>query len=231
MENFVPRTDLAREAHAIAASEGALQGVIAREDYIKGFPVTRVEVTGEAASHLLCKPLGKYFTLDFEKLIKREENSFPDCVHALSQLIRELLGDVQSVLVVGLGNEAITPDAIGPWALDYILVTRHLKMHGYSEFEHFASVSALRPGVLGTTGLEAAAITELLAQELRPEAVIVIDALASAEPENLCKTVQITDTGIVPGSGVGNARAELSQNTLGLPVIAIGVHQLFPRRI
>ena len=186
MEKFVPRTDLAREAHAIAAAEGALNGVIAREDYINGFPVTRVEVLDEAASQLLCKPFGKYFTLDFEKLTKREENSFSDCVFALSQLLKELLGNANSVLVVGLGNEAITPDAIGPWALDYVLVTRHLKLKGYSEFDGFASVSALRPGVLGTTGLEAADITALLAGEIHPEAIIVIDALASAEPENLC---------------------------------------------
>ena len=222
MARFSPRTDLALESKRLASADtGELEGVKAEEFVHNGFPVTRVSIVNQAGSDKLCKPIGDYYTLELDKLIRREENSFSDCVSALGGIIGRLLGKVSNILVIGLGNAAITPDAIGPWAIDNVLVTRHLK--DLPEFARFSSVSALRPGVLGTTGLEAAKITKLVAGEVKPDAVIVIDALASAEPERLCRTVQITDTGIVPGSGVGNARAELSKNTLGMPVIAIGV--------
>jgi len=224
MKKFSIRTDLALEARACALPDsGELPGVRCIEQEQDGFPVTRVSVLDDRGASVLCKPIGEYITLELDKLIRREENAFADCAGVLAHIIKELLGNVSRVLVIGLGNDAITPDAIGPWTLESVLVTRHLKEHNIPEFASFASVSALSPGVLGTTGLEAAKIAKLLADEVQPEAVIVIDALASREMHRLCRTVQITDTGIIPGSGVGNARAEISKNTLGVPVIAIGV--------
>jgi spore protease len=222
------RTDLAMEARQLwaeeAADTSALPGVRAREEERRGFHVTTVSILDEAGEKALCKPKGEYITLELDKLLRREENAFADCAGLLAELVGSLLEDgATSFLVVGLGNEAITPDAIGPWTLDSLLVTRHLKEQGYAEFQHFSSVSALRCGVLGTTGLEAARLAALAAGEVKPDAVIAVDALASRELDRLCRTVQISDTGIVPGSGVGNARSELSRRTLGVPVIAIGV--------
>lgn len=131
--------------------------------------------------------------------------------------------DEELILVAGLGNAEITPDAIGPWSVDNILVTRHLKALSPDDFADFSSVAALRSGVLGTTGIESAKLVSIVAEELKPSAVIVIDALASKEMDRLCRTLQITNTGIVPGSGVGNSREALNRATLGVPVIAIGV--------
>jgi len=222
------RTDLALEARQLWREQtedtAELPGVRARETERRGFQVTTVSVLDAEGEKALCKPKGEYVTLELDKLLRREENAFADCAAVLAEILRSLLGDgARRFLVVGLGNETITPDAIGPWTLESLLVTRHLKEQGYAEFENFSSVSALRCGVLGTTGLEAARLAALAAGEVKPDAVIAVDALASRDPDRLCRTVQISDTGIVPGSGVGNSRSELSRRTLGVPVIAIGV--------
>ena len=128
-----------------------------------------------------------------------------------------------SVLVVGLGNRAITPDAVGPDAIDSVMVTRHLREQLPEHFGQFRSVAALAPGVLGTTGVESADMIRALADRLHPDAIIAVDALACAELDRLGRTVQLTDTGITPGSGVGNDRTGLSRDTLGIPVAAIGL--------
>ena len=128
-----------------------------------------------------------------------------------------------SVLVVGLGNRAITPDAVGPDAMQSVLVTRHLCAQLPEQFGRFRSVAALTPGVLGTTGVESAELVRAMTDRLHPDAVIVVDALACAEFDRLGRTVQLTDTGITPGSGVGNDRAGLDRTTLGVPVAAIGL--------
>ena len=127
------------------------------------------------------------------------------------------------MLVVGLGNAAVTPDAVGPETLKSVIVTRHLKTSCATAFSGFASVSAAEPGVLGTTGVESVELVRGVVEHVKPEAIIVVDALAASCAHRLCTTVQLTDTGIVPGSGVQNARAAFNAATLGAPVVAVGV--------
>ena len=140
----------------------------------------------------------------------------------LSQL-KKLLPPKGAVLVAGLGNRAMTPDAVGPLAVEHLLVTRHLISALPNCFGSFRAVSAVTPGVLGQSGVESAEAVAALVRELQPAAVIAVDALAARRTERLCTTVQLSDTGIAPGSGVGNHRHPLNRETLGVPVIAIGV--------
>ena len=199
MPNF-PRTDLAVEAEALrsAAAAAQLPGVRAAQTQRRGFAVTQVEVLDAAGSEALCKPIGRYDTLDLTPLLRRADDAFENAAQTLSELLRAALPLMPeaSVLVVGLGNRAITPDAVGPDAMQ---------------------------SVLGTTGVESAELVRAMTDRLRPDAVVVVDALACAEPERLGCTVQLTDTGITPGSGVGNDRAGLDRTTLGVSVAAIGL--------
>lgn len=223
------RTDLAMEERELwmesAADATALNGVSAKEETVSGYKVSRVEVLNDSAAAELCKPIGKYFTVELDKLLRRDENSFPDAVKVISQLLRELLPESGSLsaLVVGLGNKNVTPDAIGPITLHSILVTRHLKEHMPNEFAGFNSVCAVETGVLGTTGIESAALVSMVSGNVKPDIIVVVDALASRNMSRLCKTVQFSDTGIVPGSGVFNSRTALNKDTLGIPVISVGV--------
>lgn len=223
------RTDLAVEARQLwqerAEETTTLPGVRASEQTRGSFSIVTVEVLDRRGEEALGKPAGKYITVELDGLLRREENAFADAAGLLAEVLRGLLRpeDAGSLLVVGLGNRGITPDAIGPEAVDYIIVTRHLKQKLPEDFASFRPVSAVCSGVLGTTGIESSDLVRAVAEEIRPSAVIAIDALASRGPERLCRTVQIADTGIVPGSGVGNARQALNRETLGVPVIAIGV--------
>ena len=225
MPNF-PRTDLAVEAEALrsAAAAAQLPGVRAVQTQRRGFAVTQVEVLDAAGSEALCKPIGRYDTLDLTPLLRRADDAFENAAQTLSELLRAALPLMPeaSVLVVGLGNRAITPDAVGPDAMQSVLVTRHLRAQLPEQFGHFRSVAALTPGVLGTTGVESAELVRAMTDRLHPDAVIAVDALACAEPDRLGCTVQLTDTGITPGSGVGNDRAGLDRTTLGVPVAADG---------
>lgn len=222
-----PRTDLAVEAEALrsAAAAAQLPGVRAVQTQRRGFAVTQVEVLDAAGSEALCKPIGRYDTLDLTPLLRRADDAFENAAQTLSELLRAALPLMPeaSVLVVGLGNRAITPDAVGPDAMQSVLVTRHLRAQLPEQFGHFRSVAALTPGVLGTTGMESADMIRALAGRLHPDAIIAVDALACAQLDRLGRTVQLTDTGITPGSGVGNDRAGLSRDTLGIPVAAIGL--------
>ena len=226
MPNF-PRTDLAVEAEALrsAAAAAQLPGVRAEQTQRRGFPVTQVEVLDAAGSEALCKPIGRYDTLDLTPLLRRADDAFENAAQTLSELLRAALPLMPeaSVLVVGLGNRAITPDAVGPDAMQSVLVTRHLRAQLPEQFGRFRPVAALTPGVLGTTGVESADMIRALADRLHPDAIIAVDALACAELDRLGRTVQLTDTGITPGSGVGNDRTGLSRDTLGIPVAAIGL--------
>ncbi len=213
------RTDLALEAREIA---GTPQGVESEERVVEGWGLTTVRVTSPQGAQAIGKPQGTYHTLDLAALAQREENAFPRAVEALRSILAPLLPQ-GSVLVVGLGNRAITPDAIGPRAADRTLVTRHLVEMAPEEFGSFRPVAALAAGVLGTTGMESAELARAVTDKLCPSAVIAIDALAARKVERLCATVQVCDTGISPGSGVGNHRFALDQESLGVPVIAVGV--------
>ena len=223
------RTDLALEAEALwresQPSDLPPEGVRARTERQGSFSVTTVDVMDARGEAALGKPKGTYITVELDALIRREENAFPDACALLSGALRSLLplAPRDACLVVGLGNRAITPDAVGPDAVDCVMVTRHLTEQLPEDFGGFRPVCAVCSGVLGTTGIESGALVRAVTEMIKPAAVIAIDALASRSPERLCQTVQIADTGIVPGSGVGNARQALNRETLGVPVIAVGV--------
>ncbi len=217
------RTDLAVEAHALwresAGETTRLKGVAAREEQAEGMTVTRVEILDQEGARALGKPEGTYLTLDVSPLWRREEDAFPRAVRAVAALLGPLLPEEGPVLAAGLGNQAMTPDALGPRSLDHLLVTRHLG----EALPQLRPVAGLGAGVLGTTGMEVAEWVRGAAEQVRPAAVIVVDALAARDLERLCATVQIADTGLVPGSGVGNHRMALNRETLGVPVISVGV--------
>ena len=223
------RTDLAVEAKEIwkesAEKTTELKGVKSRETEENGYAITTVEILDENGEKALGKPIGTYVTVEIDKLIRREDNAFTMGAQTIGNQIKEMLklNDSESILVVGLGNEAITPDAIGPITAKHTMVTRHLVEKMPEEFGQMRRVSVLISGVLGTTGIETAEFIKAVTQKLRPDRVIVVDALASRKLARVCRTVQLADTGIVPGSGVGNKRAAINKEMLGVPVTAIGV--------
>ena len=223
-----PRTDMASEAHRLwrksADALDDLPGVLAEEREEGAFKLFRVQIDGEEGARALGRPRGRYLTLELERFFTRGEEAFPHAVTRMAALLRELLHtDGGLSLVVGLGNEEITPDALGPAAMRQVLATRHLKQSDGQMFSSFSEVAVCTPGVLGATGVESAAQVAAFCAALKPSRVIVVDALAGADPERLCRTVQLADSGIAPGSGVGNDRACLSAQSLGVPVVAIGV--------
>ncbi len=188
--------------------------------------IHEAEVTTERAARLLGKPCGRYLTLSLEALSRREEEAFPRSVRVLAALIETLLPPLDSaapVLIAGLGSRSITPDAVGPRSADHVIATRHLISRSPEFFASWRPVSVLAPGVLGQTGVETGEIVRGVLDHVRPRAVIAIDALAAGRLSRLVRTVQLADTGIVPGSGVNNARAALDRQMLGVPVVSIGV--------
>ena len=217
------RTDLAAEAHQLwqesAGRTTRLEGVMARDEELCGFPVTRVEILDEEGEKAIGKPKGIYLTLDVSALWQREEGAFFRAAQALAYMLEPLLPEEGSVLVAGLGNPAMTPDALGPQSLRHVLVTRHLQ----EALPTLRSVSALGAGVLGSTGVEAAEWIKGAVDQVHPGAVVIVDALAARSLDRLCSTIQVSDTGLIPGSGVGNHRMALNRETLGVPVVSIGV--------
>lgn len=219
------RTDLAAEQRELTPDAGSLRGVRAASEQRSGFEVNTVEILDAEGEKALCKPVGKYVTLGLEPLIGRASDAFEDAAALLAELIRELLpaDGGKGTLVAGLGNDEMTPDAVGPLAVNAVIATRHLKRGMPEDFAAFSTVSAVKPGVLGSTGIESAELLRSACRAADPARLIAVDALASASLERLCRTVQLTDAGIVPGSGVGNDRAAVNAASLGLPVLAIGV--------
>lgn len=219
------RTDLAVEAIENHKSAAALPHVRQSDRTLEGFAVHEVRILSEDAAREIGKPQGRYLTLELDALIRREEDAFPRACKALSTLLRELLPRPNNgpVLIAGLGNRMITPDAIGPQTADHVIATRHLVAQSPDIFADWRPVSALAPGVLGQTGVETGEVICGVLDRVRPAAVIAVDALAAGRLSRLLRTVQLADTGITPGAGVGNARAALNKETLGVPVIAVGV--------
>lgn len=222
------RTDLALEAREVwqesAESNTQLTGVWARDIQTNGFHVSRVKILNEEGAAALGKPCGSYTTVELEGISRRDIDSFPKAINTVARELKELIPNTNGcVLVVGLGNEGITPDAVGASTVEHIMVTRHLVEKMPEIFGNMRPVSAVAPGVLGMTGVESGEIIRGVAEHIKPDYIIVIDALASMKLSRLCKTVQITDTGIVPGSGVGNSRSAINKDTMGIPVIAMGV--------
>lgn len=226
----IRRTDLALEARELwqesSGQATRLPGVEAREGTRRGLPVTLVHVLNHRGEQALGKPVGRYVTLTLEGLSTRAAGIFRRAVEAVADELSGMTKFLQpgsTVLVAGLGNRAITPDALGPLVHNHILVTRHLVSGMPDRFGSLRPVASLCAEVLGTTGLESGEIVRAVCERLRPDCVVAVDALASRSLNRLCRTVQISDTGITPGSGVGNHRMGLNQETLGIPVIAVGV--------
>ncbi len=190
-----------------------------------GFEVQTVEITDERGVKILGKPVGKYITLDTGRLWTTDFFKFKKAADRLAEIISKFANAESSVLVVGLGNRYITPDAIGPLAVHNVIATRHIMNHDGSVYdtEGLGDICAMIPGVLSETGIEASEQIKGVVQRVKPDVVIVIDALAAKDIDTLASTVQITDTGICPGSGVGNDRGEISSKTLGVPTVALGV--------
>lgn len=221
------RTDLALEARELwqesAERTSRLSGVKAVKTKLEGYPLTKVEILDQRGEEALGKPQGSYLTLDLTTFWERRTDFFQRAVRAVGRELKTLLPEEGPALIVALGNADMTPDAIGPLAADSVLITRHLISAMPRQFSGFRPAAVFRAGVLGTTGVESAEAVRGLAAEIRPKVVIAIDALASRRCERVCATVQLSDTGIIPGSGVGNHRAALNRETLGVPVIAVGV--------
>ena len=224
---FAKRTDLALEARELwqesAEKTTRLSGVKATKQRSEGYPVTRVDILDERGEKALDKPRGTYRTIDLTAFWQRKSDFFERAVRAVGGQLKELLPGEGTVLVIGLGNGAMTPDAVGPLAADSVLVTRHLIAAMPRHFSGFRPVAVFRTGVLGTTGVESAEAVRGLVAQVEPSLVIAVDALASRRVGRVCTTVQLSDTGIIPGSGVGNHSSALNRETLGVPVVAIGV--------
>lgn len=216
------RTDLTIERLDCAA-EPPIDGITKTQQNISGMTVYTVEVTNPDTAKQIGKQVGTYITIeptDFEKT----PHNFETEVTLIAQQLESLFPKQRdSALVVGLGNAYITPDALGPQVTRYTLVTRHFSKQHIPELEKMFPVSAISPGVLGQTGIETSEIIAALSAQLHPSMILVIDALASKSLSRLGKTVQISNTGISPGSGVMNHRQEISTQVLGIPVISLGV--------
>jgi len=223
------RTDLALEAKELweesAEKTTELAGVEAHETESGGIHTTTVKVLDERGEKALGKPAGTYVTLELRAFNRRERGGFQRSAEALGKALKKLmrLKKDSRVLVAGLGNLAVTPDAIGPMVLEHLLVTRHLIAQLPSYFSDYRSVSAIAPGVLGVTGLESAEVVAGVLGRVRPDCLIVVDALASRRLDRVGAAVQLSDTGITPGSGVSNAREAFNREKFGLPVYAVGV--------
>jgi spore protease len=215
------RTDLVLEESEKRAD---INGVLIKNFNNGEVTVTYTEVQSDEAQKALNKKKGKYITLEFKGFTR-----IADCdeiTESLTAALGELLPKkLDNIMLVGLGNSDITPDALGPFVMDKILATRHIKEPLLKQLGlgGLKSVSVITPGVLGKTGIEASELVTYVAQRINPSAIIVVDALAARNPSRLLNTVQLTDSGISPGSGVHNKRRELSRKNMGVPVIAIGV--------
>ena len=217
------RTDMAVES-AEHLGGNLPKGVTSEEVVIDGITLTKINIGDDDASRKLGKPIGQYTTIDASSL-RRHVDGIPGEVGALAQSLAQMIPENGSVLVAGLGNSDITPDALGPKIIGQIFATRHIPAETVSQggLDGLRDVCALATGVLGQTGMESAEIISSICNQLNPSVVIVVDALACSSISRLGSTIQVTNTGISPGSGVQNKRKELSKESIGVPVIAIGV--------
>lgn len=227
---FTARTDLAIEADVVKESkiDDDIDGVkITIENGLRDdITVTWVEINNETGSQTMGKPIGNYITIESELMKQNSIQLHEDIIKIMAEKLTQLekLDKNTSILVVGLGNWNITPDALGPKVISKILVTRHLLANLPEEInESVRTVSAISTGVMGLTGMETGEIVRGIVENIKPDLVIAIDALAARKTSRINTTIQISDAGISPGSGVGNTRMALNQDTLGVPVIAIGV--------
>lgn len=232
MGNFQVRTDLALEAReSITEADSELHGVRVEEYYLEedDIQVTRVMIDTKNAAKAMGKAVGTYVTIEAPAMVEPDEGYHREISDCLAKELLEMIpnGDKElSVLVIGLGNREVTADALGPHVVDNLFITRHV-VKKYGKVAYNCSkmnlVSSMEPGVMAKTGMETAEIVKGVVLETEPDVLIVIDALAARSIKRLNRTIQITNTGIQPGSGVGNHRNALTEEELGIPVIAVGV--------
>ena len=229
MINF--RTDLALERNEVYKEKNKLNeidGVSVNNETINDVEISRIKILSEEGEKILQKPAGTYITLDVKKLKLADEERLSKIAETVANELRKIVGEhvneTEDILVVGLGNLYVTPDALGPKVIPEIEVTRHILEYMPSIMpEDTRPVSAISPGVLGVTGIETMEILKGVVQNVKPKLLIVIDALTTRSIDRISSSIQIADTGIVPGAGVENTRKEISKKTLGIPVIAIGI--------
>ena len=236
VEKYNIRTDLAlEEKERFESDQVEVQGVVLEEEYDKEreIRVTTVRIETENGAKTMGKPVGTYLTIEAPNLSSPDEGIHREVSEELAKYLIEVMKKIipesehdKEVLVIGLGNRQATPDALGPYVADNLNITRHIvKEYGkYAALEEMnCVVSAIVPGVMAQTGMETAEIIKGVVRETKPDLLIVIDALAARNSRRLNRTIQIADTGIHPGSGVGNYRNAITKETIGVPVIAIGV--------
>lgn len=229
--NFQIRTDLALETREIYQKaqniENEVPGVETKiDDSDNDFLFTEVNILSDEGASLLNKPIGNYITIESKYMNDEVESIDKKIINKLASTIKDISHIVKkdSVLVVGLGNSDVTPDAIGPKVVDNLSITRHLIEYAPELVnENTRAVSAIVPGVLGTTGIETSDIVKGIVEKTKPDLVIVVDALAAKDMNRISRTIQVSNTGITPGSGVKNNRFSLTRESLGVPVIAVGV--------
>ncbi len=220
------RTDLALESAELyweTATEREIPGVVCEESGDDEVRVTRVDILTEEGEKAIGKKMGRYITIEMPSILESEPSAMQKASRCLADALTQMIGKPRLSLVAGLGNSEITPDSLGPKVIPRLVVTRHLFTHMPQAVEHLAPVCALAPGVLGVTGIETGEIIKGVAARVKPDLVLVVDALASRKTERVSTTIQIANTGISPGSGVGNKRKAVNEETIGVPVIAIGV--------
>ena len=227
------RTDLALEAsECLKSKDGHLNGISIEEEHIpdKDVLITKVQIETKNAAKRMGKPIGTYITMEVPGLKEDDEGFHKDISLLLANQIRELIakeGEVEekSIMIVGLGNRAVTADALGPKVIDHLSITRHIiSTYGKEAYaEEVPTISAMEPGVMAKTGIETAEMIAGVVEKTKPDILIVIDALAARSTKRLYTTIQISNTGIAPGSGVGNHRNAINEEVMGIPVLAIGI--------
>lgn len=230
--NIFSRTDLAYEGYSNSDKRND-EGLVLKERQNRGIRISDVSITTDSAAKSIGRPKGRYITVlsgPLWSLTEKEEHAVISVVTSelkktLRRVMKKSFSQNNTILVCGLGNEEITADAIGPKTISYLTVTRHIKSFNNEIYRSLGSCSvcALRPGVVAQTGIETAELVRGTSQHVSPDAVLVIDALAARSCDRLASTIQLSDTGLEPGSGIGNNRKAINEETLGVPVIALGV--------
>ena len=223
IQHSFPHTDLALELKDELEEQQTFDGIKIHQEHIGewGLQETVIEIESKAGEQQLGKPQGIYVTLEGENMAENDGGFHDEMSVCLAKRLKKLLFGKKKLLFIGLGNGEVTPDALGSLVIKNLFVTRHLT--GWKEIEGCPVVAALAPGVMAQTGMETGEIVEGIVKKIHPDALVVIDALAAKSSERLNRTIQISNTGIEPGSGVGNHRNEITEKTMGVPVIAIGV--------
>ena len=229
---YEKRTDLAIEVkESFPKDHVEIPGVSLQENYdkLKKIKVTSVQIMNHIGARQMKKPIGTYTTIDFEERFIFEQKDYMDAVgkrlqKELAAILPHKIKKDATILVTGLGNRFATPDALGPYVLEQIEVNRHLSVQYVGmELQKGMKICGMIPGVLGQTGMESSEILKGVIENVHPDCMLVLDSLATRSIKRLCTTIQLTDTGISPGAGIGNNRSEINQNTMNIPVIAIGV--------